>query len=124
MKKKIFILDDNQELLEIMFRLLNQEYQVHCTGETNNIVNEIIDFTPDVLVLDHSIGETNSGDIISKLKATHPSFKTPVVLFSAHPKLSEIAEVLGVQGYIDKPCNIAHIRSYIKEILESNTVSN
>jgi len=116
--KKIFILDDNEELLEIMQRLLSQEYQVHCSMETDKIVEEIVDFSPDLLLLDHSIGEINSGDILARLKLSKAPFTAPVVLFSAHPLLSEMASLIGADGYIDKPSDISHIRNYIKGMLD------
>ncbi len=115
--KKVFILDDNEELLEIMQRLLRKEFEVHCSADTDNVVPEIVAFDPDILILDHSIGETSSADILQKLKINNPSFSTPVVLFSAHHNLSAMAKSVGATGYIDKPSDIAHIRTYIKNIL-------
>ena len=114
--KKIFILDDNEELLEIMQRLLSQDYLVQCSTDTENIIQQITDFNPHLLLLDHSIGEVNSGDILGRLKLNTP-FKAPVILFSAHPLLADVATLLGADGYIDKPSDINHIRNYIKDVL-------
>jgi two-component system cell cycle response regulator DivK len=115
--KKIFILDDNEELLEIMQRLLSHDYQVECRADSDNIIEEISNFSPDLLLLDHSVGEMNSGDILGKLKSGGKPFTTPVVLFSAHPLLSDMANLIGADGFIDKPSDINYIRTYIKEIL-------
>lgn len=116
-KKKIFILDDNEELLEIMRYLLARDYSVMCSAETDNIVEEITGFGPDLLLLDHSVGHMNSADIMAKLRS-NKSFAGPVVLFSAHPRLSDMAMVIGADGYIDKPSDIKHIRNYISSILD------
>ena len=123
MPKKIFILDDNEELLEIMQRLLSQEYEVHCSGDTDDVIEQIISYQPDLLLLDHSIGETNSADILSGLKLNKQPFTGPVVLFSAHPLLADLATLLGAAGYIDKPSDINHIRTYIKSIIEKHSLT-
>lgn len=121
MKKKVFILDDNEELLEIMQHLLGREYIVHCSAETDNIVEEIANFNPDLLLLDHTVGHMNSADIMAKLKSGK-TFTAPVVLFSAHPMLSDMATLVGADGYIDKPSDIAHIRKYISSVINKNAI--
>lgn len=115
--KRVFILDDNEELLEIMTRLLKKEFEVMCSTETDHIDERIISFKPDILILDHTIGEVNSGDIIGKLKIADPHFGAPVILFSAHPQLENIMTTVGANGFIDKPSDISHIRNYIREKL-------
>jgi DNA-binding response OmpR family regulator len=115
--KKIFILDDNEELLEILTRLLSKEFDVFASSDTDNIILQITSFNPDILVLDHSIGEINSADIIHRLKLQHAGFAKPVVLFSAHAQLPQIASAVGADGYIDKPSDIAYIRNYIRKVL-------
>lgn len=112
--KKVFILDDNEELLDIMQKLLSTDYKVYCSADTDNIVTEILDFKPDLLLLDHSIGDVKSSDILVKLKTGKLPFSAPVILFSAHPLLQEMASMIGADGYIDKPSDIAYIRSYIR----------
>ncbi len=115
--KRIFILDDNEELLEIVTRLLKKEFEIISSADTENIIVRITAFDPDVLILDHSIGELNSTEIIARLKVHSPAFNKPVILFSAHPQLADIAAVVGADGYIDKPSDISHIRNYIRGVL-------
>ena len=122
--KRVFILDDNEELLEIMTRLLKKDFEVMCSTETDHIDERIITFKPDILILDHTIGEINSGDIIGKLKVSDPSFGAPVILFSAHPQLENIMNAVGADGFIDKPSDISHIRNYIRQKLEMKQEEN
>jgi DNA-binding response OmpR family regulator len=115
--KKIFILDDNEELLDIMDRLLNKDYILRLKSDSSEVVSDIFTFQPDLIVLDHTIGETNSGEVIKELKKQQASFCIPVILFSAHFHLNELANNVGAQGYIEKPSDITHIREYIKSFL-------
>ena len=116
--KKIFILDDNEELLDIMNRLLGKEYQLLLKHDSQDVADDIFSFQPDLIVLDHTIGEISSADIIRELRTRQSAFSIPVILFSAHLRLSELAETLGAQGYIEKPTEITYIRNYIKSLLQ------
>lgn len=122
--KKIFILDDNEELLDIMKRILQKEYVVYLKSDSENILREIASFQPDVILLDHYIGNENSGTIIEGLKNSDPSFSTPIILFSAHPQLKQTALTTGAIGYIEKPSEISYIRSYIKRVLGDDVSAN
>lgn len=116
--KKIFILDDNEELLDIMERIFRKDYIINFKSDSENIVEEINDFDPDVILLDHYIGNINSTNIIMELKKCRKDFSTPIVLFSAHPQLKETAMQTGAVGFIEKPSDITYIRNYIKQVLE------
>lgn len=116
--KKIFILDDNDELLDIMNRVLGKDYQLLLKNDSNAVADDIFSFQPDLIVLDHTIGEINSADIIKELRHRQTPFSIPVILFSAHLKLDELATNIGAQGYIEKPTEIMYIRSYIKSFFQ------
>lgn len=116
--KRIFVMDDNIELLEIMERVLKQDYIIFLKPDTDNVVEEIDAFKPDLIILDHSIGDMNSSRVMNELRAINPNFSIPVILFSAHIHLSELATEMGVDGYIEKPSAISHIREYVKNIID------
>jgi DNA-binding response OmpR family regulator len=115
--KKIFILDDNEELLDILNRLLGKEYQLKLKSDSQGVAVEIFEFEPDLIILDHTIGEVSSTDVIKELRQRKNPFPTPVILFSAHLHIGEVASNIGAQGYIEKPSDINFIRNYIKSLL-------
>ncbi|MFT3933982.1 MAG: response regulator [Chitinophagaceae bacterium] len=116
--RRLFIIDDNEELVDILKHLLAKEYIIKTRLDTMNIIADIMDFKPDLLIIDHSVGDVSSADIIRELKASIPGFNVPVILFSAHGSLKEIALATGAAGYIEKPSDINYIRSYIRNIAE------
>ena len=116
--KKIFVLDDNQELLDIVSHVLGKSYELYLKDDTENIIEEIRSFQPDLIILDHYIGVHSSTEIIAALRADNPEMTTPIILFSAHPNLGERATEVGAAGYIVKPSNISFIRDYVNKILE------
>ena len=112
--KRLFILDDNEELLEIMEKVLSKEYTLLLRTETDGIVEAILSFKPDLVILDHTIGEESSAKVIEDLKSNDQFMKVPIVLFSAHLELAKLSKNMGADGYIEKPCGIADMRQYIK----------
>lgn len=116
--KRLFILDDNEELLEIMEKILSKEYTLMLKKETDFIVDHIISFRPDLVILDHTIGEESSAKVIVELKSNDQFHKVPIVLFSAHLELAKLSTAMGADGYIEKPCGIAEMRQYIKAFFE------
>jgi DNA-binding response OmpR family regulator len=115
--KKIFILDDNEELLDILNRLLSKHYDLLLKNESNRVADSIIEFQPDLIILDHTIGEVNSTDVVRELRQRQFPSTVPVVLFSAHLQISEVAANIGARGFIEKPCEISYIREYIRTVL-------
>lgn len=116
--KRLFILDDNEELLEIMNKVLSKEYELLLRTETDSIVEHILSFQPDLVILDHTIGEESSASVIQDLKSNNQFNRVPIILFSAHLELSRLAKNMGADGYIEKPCGIAEIRQYIKSFFK------
>lgn len=116
--KRVFVLDDNLELLDIMERILKPDYIVYLKPNTENVMDDLRSFKPDLIILDHSIGDINSTKLMGELKSLDPLIKAPVILFSAHIKLPQLATDLGADGYIEKPSPISYIREYIKNAFD------
>jgi len=65
MQKRILLLDDNQDILDIMQEALSyQEYQVKVALDSNNMINLILDYQPDLIILDYHLTGRN-GHILS-----------------------------------------------------------
>ena len=114
--KKIFLLDDDAELLEIVSIVLGKNYELCCRADTDDLVTALVNFKPDLMLVDHFIGMDNSASILHHLHAAIPDFAIPVVLFSASFDIAEIAATIGAAGFIEKPCSISHLKKYIAGI--------
>lgn len=115
--KKIYLLDDNVELLEITELILGKEFIVKSNSTILHISEELQEFNPDLIIIDHFIGDSNSEEILKIIHNAIPGFKIPFILFSASHNIEEKAAELGAVGFIEKPSSIAHIRHYIKQCL-------
>ena len=101
MVKKILVVDDDTDILEIVDIILNSKgYQVvtHTTGL--KVPEIVITYNPDLVLLDIQLPGKLGTDICSELKAIsdHP----PIVLFSANAKKEEAVKCKA-NGFIKKP---------------------
>jgi DNA-binding NtrC family response regulator len=122
--KKIYLLDDNIELLEITGLILGKEFIIKSNSTIDNITEQLQEFNPDLIIIDHFIGDSNSAEILKTIQNAIPGFRIPFILFSASHNIEEKARELGAIGFIEKPSSIAHIRSYIRKCLAIEKVDN
>ena len=115
--KKLFIADDNEDLLELMYTVFHRDYIVSCCSNAENVTQQINEFEPDLVIIDNFFGDIDAATIIEKLKRKDSLFSIPFLLFSAHPSIRKIAAKLGADGYIQKPFTIKDIKSYVQEVI-------
>lgn len=117
MNKRILIIDDDHdmlEMLEIVFQ--GSDYDVILSNKGMDH-NQIRIMHPDLMLLDVRIEgyEKTGGQICKELKEQGETF--PVVLMSAEYNLAEIALDCNADDYLCKPFDIAVLRSKIKDKL-------
>ncbi|MFT3683073.1 MAG: response regulator [Ferruginibacter sp.] len=110
-------MDDDEDIIEVLRLLLSKQYSIRCKINADGICEAIIDFNPDLVMIDNFIGEKNASEIISSLKKDCPGFKAPVLLFSATANIAETAKNIGASDYLEKPASIDAIRKRVKELL-------
>jgi CheY-like chemotaxis protein len=117
--KKIFILDDDADIIDVIHHILRDTYVVRSKTDANNIIRDIEEFTPDLLMIDNFIGEQNATEIINLIRQGNPSFNIPVVLFSASYDLATTARAIGATSHLEKPASIKKIRAHIQQVFEN-----
>lgn len=116
--KKIFILDDDKDVIEVLKHILGRQYEVVCKTDASDVFGAITSFNPDLILMDNFIGEQKAADVIVHLRHSNPSFNVPIILFSAAHNISAIAAAVGTTGYLAKPASINEIREYVKRFIE------
>ncbi|WP_207531880.1 response regulator [Desertivirga arenae] len=103
MAKRILAVDDNEDILDILDLMLTIDgYQVETSLSPASIEKQIIDFKPDLILLDIQMGTYNGLDICKKLKSNLYSSEIPVVIISSDDSIYQ-AEQYGADGFIAKP---------------------
>lgn len=115
--KKIMIIDDDAETLDLLTRLLNKKFQIASVSDTDNLQQQLHEYKPDLIIIDHFIGCKTSKEIIDDFKKQDILQNIPVIIHSGHEQIEQIAMASDATGFIRKPSSIHEIRSYIERSL-------
>ena len=118
MSKKILILDDNQDILDIVHETLTYErFDVKGTTQSAEVMPMIEHFNPNLVILDYRVSGTNGGEICKQIKA-HPEFgNTPVIIFSAYINHHDELWSYGCDAIINKPFDLTELVEKVNSLL-------
>ncbi len=97
---KIYLVEDHQVVRKGLTEMLKQNSYDIC-GESVDIENAfdgILDSTPDLVILDLSLGGENGVDSIKKMKKNKN--KTPVLVFSMHEDSFHVQQAITSDGRV------------------------
>jgi DNA-binding NtrC family response regulator len=114
--KKILIIDDSVDYLELLKIVLGKKYTVLTIAEVKDLKGLLCDFGPDLVILDHYIGTERSNDIATLLRSSRSGQPIPFLLVSAANNVEQIAAEIGAMGFISKPSSIDHVRKYVDDL--------
>ncbi|HYX51670.1 MAG TPA: response regulator [Ktedonobacteraceae bacterium] len=84
MGKQILIIDDQNQLLSLMRRILEDEqYQVHILQDGNDAYARTKALLPDLLILDLKLGGISGQDVLKQLKEDAITAEIPVIVYTA-----------------------------------------
>src|SRR6187402_1633523 len=109
MRKRILMLDDNQDILDVVKEALSYEhFEVTITSETENVIEKISEYKPDLLMLDYRMTGLR-GDAICRQVKAHPQLNNiPVVICSAYLNKNDIL-ACGCDAIITKPFGLEEL---------------
>jgi DNA-binding response OmpR family regulator len=119
MPKRILVIDDDPDVLEILNLLFKEEgYEVDIS-DTGEEVDSILDINPDLVLLDVRIEKSgkNGADLCVKIKSRPETQHLPVILCSSEKNLEKISRNCGADDYIGKPFEISTLMTKVKGLL-------
>ena len=104
-QKKIFIADDERDIVDIMQLILEtQGYLVETTHNAYDIFNiKDKDQLPDLILLDIWMQGIDGREICNQLKKNPFTKHIPVLFISANADLEKITAQSNANGFIEKP---------------------
>jgi DNA-binding response OmpR family regulator len=107
MQKRILILDDNEDILLPCCLILERAgYYVATRTSSNQILQDVMDVNPDIILLDLKIPPLGGEHILNLLKENLLTRNIHVLLFSAAGGLEALARKYQADGFIQKPFDI------------------
>ncbi len=123
---KIFLVDDDDLIVSMVSRTLkNEGYEVRSqTSDFRTVAEVIVAWSPDVVLLDIKLPETNGIEILEELKGR--SITSQVIMLTSDDNLETAVKCmkLGAADYLTKPFNIDEVKIVINNIVEKGRLKS
>ncbi len=106
MKKKVLVIDDNEQNLYLMtFLLESKGYEVITAIDGIKGIKKAIEKKPDLILLDIQLPELDGYEVAERIKNIDEISHIPIVAVTSYamPADEEKALAIGCVGYIKKP---------------------
>ncbi|MES2430265.1 MAG: response regulator [Bacteroidota bacterium] len=108
--KKILVVDDDLDILTLVKLALTMNgFTVEAISRWEEVNNSLINFGPDLVLLDVSLNGADGRDICRKIKETDNTKHIPVILFSANANMSSFVHDCHAESFIAKPFELSHL---------------
>jgi len=125
--KRILVVDDRNELLHLMRRVLEDEqYQVSILQDGRDAFTQVKSMLPDLLILDLKLGDMSGQEILKQVKNDPATADVPVIVYTAAVlEADEVTRLINgdTQFYkrvslLRKPFELTALLDKVEELLE------
>ena len=114
--KKIFIFDDNLEILELCSEILEDlGCEVKTSPTTTNVEQQVLSFMPDLIFMDNWLPDISGIEATRLLKSNEQLTNIPVLYFSANSNIDALAAEAGADDFLGKPFDIDQFETLVKK---------
>jgi DNA-binding NtrC family response regulator len=118
MKKCILIYDDDTEILTVCIIILEKyNYRVETRLFCDNIIEDIGDVKPDLVLMDLWIPTNGGENAITLMKNNSATRHIPIILFSANVEIEIIAKRANANGSLKKPFDVHSLVEIIADTI-------
>ena len=122
MNKRIVILDDDEDTLELFSVIMQAEgYEVELRGLLFEDLAEVEQLAPDLIILDLFMGAKQTGwEFLQRLQATPATTSIPLILSTAGVLTSEQEQAIQERAIcvLFKPFEVDELTQLIKQLLQ------
>ena len=115
-----FLIADDAPLMRIMLKDIVEKNHCHVIGQADNAkttIDKFFTLKPDVLLLDVSLPDLSSLDVLKIIRGLDPTAKVVMVGVEGEEKIWEQCIGKGATGYILKPFSTDKVTAMIKSVL-------
>ncbi|WP_432714187.1 response regulator [Pedobacter sp.] len=117
-QKRVFIFDDNTDILELCTIILEDAgYEIKTSATSNDIIGQVNAYIPDIIFMDNWLPDVGGIDATRALKNDEQLKHIPVIYFSANNDVRSLAEQAGADGYLSKPFDIMELEEIVSKHL-------
>ena len=127
MTKRIFVVDDDREIREIVtFVLSHNGFEVVVAHNGQQLQSLLCAQLPDLIILDVMMPGEDGYQIFSSLRDNPQTQHIPVIIMTAHSEhiYEQISVDLGAAEHITKPFHPLELAERVKALLQVTTGKN
>ena len=113
----VVIIEDDQRIRELMARVLAEKgYEVEGAGTALDGLQRIVQYSPDVVVLDMGLPDLDGAELLKMIRAVTD---VPVVVATARSEDRDVIRTLdaGADDYLVKPFSVEQLEARVRAVL-------
>ena len=115
MKKKVLILDDDLDILQICTIVLKKKgFDVLTINNSNQVIEQVKSYQPDVILMDNWIPGPGGIEATRALKTRPETQDIPVIFFSANSNVTQLAQEARADYFLQKPFDISELEGIVQ----------
>ena len=120
MRKKILIVDDEPQIVELIQVMLGDEYEYFEAHSGNEALEKAVDQQPDLILLDIMMPDMDGYQVCQRLRTDQRTKNIVIAMVSAKKDDHDILQGIdvGAIAYITKPFDGFELSEKVKELLE------
>jgi CheY-like chemotaxis protein len=124
MNKKVLILDDDIDILQICTIVLKKKgFDVQTLNNSNQVVNQVRNYAPDVILMDNWIPGPGGIEATRLLKGDPNTQDIPVIFFSANSNVTQLARDARADYFLQKPFDITELEGIVQMAINQGVES-
>ena len=122
MKKKILIVDDNEDLLEMVETSLKDSFETISAINGEDAVDLAVTEVPDLIIMDLMMHGMNGMEAIRLIRQVPKTRSIPIIAITGGlgNAFEDECSRIGCDDYLAKPFTRAELSSRITKLLEQN----
>ena len=118
-KKKILVVDDEADLIElIQTRLEANGYAVVTAHDGIEGLSKARRGGPDLLIFSNGMAQMDGYTVLQKIREDEKTKGIPVIMLTAYGKMKDLFEIEGISDYIVKPFDPQDFLSRVARVLK------
>ena len=115
MNKRVLILDDDIDILQICTIVLKKKgFDVQTLNNSSQVVSQVRNYRPDVILMDNWIPGPGGIEATRLLKLDPDTQGIPVIFFSANSNVTQLAREARADYFLQKPFDITELEGIVQ----------
>jgi two-component system cell cycle response regulator DivK len=115
MNKRVLILDDDLDILQICAIVLKKKgFDVSTLNTSSQVIDQVRSYQPDVILMDNWIPGPGGIEATRMLKLDAETHDIPVIFFSANSNVTQLAREAQADYFLQKPFDITELEAIVQ----------